>query len=127
MLATALAMAPAGCIPDRDPNRTIPTIPIPPPMVFDIDETAMTATLSFDLSVDFAGTYVYILNLTQSDVVTYNGRCDVNGDFTSLPFGAVLDDQIDITWRKIYADGDEFVSTCVLLRPPPLTIDDLCP
>jgi hypothetical protein len=102
-----------------------PTIPIPPPqeekITFTIDEPARTAVFAYDGEESYSDAWVYILNLTQGSHDTV--QADPQGNVMSAPFEAVLDDQVDVTFRR----EDEFSSICVLLRPPPLTDADLCP
>ena len=113
----------------RDSRGAIPTIPIPPPdkMLFAIDDTAGTVTLSFALDPSYGGDLVYIFNLTRGDA-SDGGVVDTAGAFTSEPFPGQREDQIDILFRRIYGNGDDaFGDVCLMLRDPPLDFNDLCP
>ena len=48
---------------------------------------------------------------------------DGTGHVVTEPFPGVVDDHIDVAFRR----DDELATMCILLRPPPLTVADLCP
>jgi hypothetical protein len=107
-----------------------PTIPIPPPQpenaMFAIDGAAGTATFEYNGGTDYANVLVYVFNLTRGDSCTTCEditQADAAGHVLSEPFGGMMDDQIDITFRR----DNDLVGFCILLRPGIPSDADLCP